>query len=115
MDTIIISDLEVCYQVGVTEAERARPQRLLLTVEMSHDFKAAAASDSLGDTIDYYAVAQRLLQFGADCHWELIETLAVDLATMVLGEFRAKTVSVEVKKFVVPQAKHVAVRVTRSA
>ena len=112
-DTIIISDLEVFYHVGTTEAERAKPQRLLLTLELFHDFKSAANSDNLAETIDYDAVAKRLVQFGQGCHWELIETLAVDLAKIILEEFSPKAVSVEVKKFVVPQARYVAVKVTR--
>jgi hypothetical protein len=45
---------------------------------------------------------------------KLIETLAVDLARMIIGEFGAKTVTVEVKKFVISQARHVSVSVTRS-
>ena len=115
MDKIIITDLEVSYRVGVTEQERALPQRLLLTVEMSHDFKTAATRDNLAETIDYAAVSERLLHFGDDSHWELIETLATDLAAMILEDFSPKQVSVEVKKFSIPQARHVAVRVTRPA
>ena len=115
MDHIILSDLEVFYQVGVTEEERATSQRLLISLEMAHDFKSAAAGDNLADTIDYCAVAQRLLRFGEGCHWELIETLAVDIATMILQEFRPRSVTVEVKKFAIPQANHVAVKVTRPA
>jgi dihydroneopterin aldolase len=114
MDTITISDLEVFYRVGVTEAERAQPQRLLITVEMIHDFTSASARDNLAETIDYNAVSQRLLHFGNSCHWELIEALAADIATVVLDEFGPKTVSVQVKKFVIPQARYVAVRLTRT-
>lgn len=113
-DTITISDLEVFYQVGVTEEERAKPQRLLITVELSGDFTVAAARDNLADTIDYFAVAQRLLRFGDGCHWQLIETLAAEIATAVLEEFGAKSVSVEVKKFIIPQTRHVSVRLTRN-
>ena len=113
MDKIIISELEVFYHVGITEGERSQPQRLLLTVEMAHDFKAAAARDNLAETIDYAAVSERLLRFGTDCQWELIETLATDLAAMILEQFSPKKVSVEVKKFCIPQARHVAVIVTR--
>lgn len=115
MDKIIIRDLEAFYQVGVTEEERAKPQRLLFTVEMSHDFKAVTASDNLAQTIDYAAVAQRLLHFGQDCHWQLIETLAADIAAMVLDEFSPRIVTVEVKKFAIPQARYVAVTLTRPA
>ena len=114
-DTIIISDLEVSYQVGVTKEERSKPQRLLLTLELSADFNAAVARDDLAQTINYHAVSQRLLRFGEGRQWRLIETLAADIAAMVLKEFRPKTVSVEVKKFVIPQARHVAVRLTRPA
>ena len=103
------------YQVGVTKAERSKPQRLLLTLELSADFGAAVARDDLAGTIDYHAVSQRLLRFGEGRQWRLIETVAADIAAMVLKEFRPKTVSVEVKKFIIPQARHVSVRLTRPA
>ena len=109
---ISIVDLEVFCRVGVPDAERAQPQRLLLTVEMESDF-SAAKSDSIADTIDYFAVTQRLLKFGDGRNWKLIEKLAADIADAVLTEFRPQSVSVEVKKFVVPQARHVSVFVAR--
>jgi len=114
MDTITINDLEVFYCVGVADEERAKPQRLSLTVAMEHDFRTAASEDELSNTIDYYAVSQRLLKFGDGVHWRLIETLAVDIAQMVLEDFGPRSITVEVKKFIIPQARHVSVRVTRS-
>ena len=114
MDTITINELEVFYCVGVPDEERAEPQRLLLTVEMEHDFRAAAVEDELSGTIDYFAVTQRLLRLGEGLHWKLIETLAVDIAQMILEDFGPTRVTVEVKKFIIPEARHVAVRVTRS-
>ena len=113
LGTIIIADLEVHYCVGITETERSKPQRLLVSVEMQRDFKAAAASDTIDQTTDYFAVCQKLLTFGDDCHWQLIETLAVDIADMLAEEFAAKRITVEVKKFVIPQTRHVAVRYSR--
>jgi dihydroneopterin aldolase len=115
MDKIKITDLEVFYQVGVTDEERAKPQRLLVSVEMEHDFASAISRDNLAETLDYFAISQRLLRFGEDCHWQLIETLAADIAAMIQDEFQARTVSVEVKKFVIPQAAHVSVVLTRPA
>ncbi len=114
MDTILIKDLAVSYRVGVPDSERAQPQRLLLTLELSHGFKAAAASDDLADTIDYYALTRRLLGLGEGRSWRLIEKLACDIADLVLAEFGAAAVSVEVKKFILPETRHVAVKVTRS-
>ena len=114
MDLITIADLEVRYHVGVPDSERAHAQRLLLTVEMQSDFTAAAVSDDLTKTIDYYTVSRRLLTFGEGRSWKLIEKLAVDLAEFVLAEFRPTSVSVEVKKFILPETRHVAVKVERS-
>ena len=114
MAKISIVDLEVSYRVGVPDAERAQPQRLLLTVEMEADFTAAAQSDGIADTIDYFAVTQRLLQLGEGREWKLIEKLAADVADLVLKEFRPQRVFVEVKKFIIPQARYVAVSLTKA-
>ncbi len=110
---ISIVDLEVFYRVGVPEAERVKPQRLLLTVEMNCDFSAAARSDDIHDTIDYFAVSQRLLKFGEGRSWKLIEKLATDIADMVLTDFKPQSATVEVKKFPVSQARYVSVSLTK--
>jgi len=113
MDQIVIQELEVFMRVGVPEAERATPQRLLITVELDQDFSAAARKDRLQETIDYHALALRLAGFGRRRSWKLIETLSVDIANMVLREFKPRRVRIEIKKFILPQTRHVAVRVTR--
>jgi FolB domain-containing protein len=112
---ISIVDLEVQYRVGVPDEERARPQRLLLTVEMESDFSRAAKTDSIADTIDYFAVSQRLLKFGDGKSWKLIEKLAADISDMIVAEFHPTSVTVEVKKFPIPQARHVSVAITRKS
>jgi FolB domain-containing protein len=113
MSKISIVDLEVFYHVGVPDAERAQPQRLLLTVEMEFDFSTAAKSDGIADTIDYFAVSQRLLKFGGGRSWKLIEKLAADIADAILAGFKPASVTVEVKKFVIPQARHVSVVIAK--
>ena len=113
MSKISIVDLGVFYCVGVPDEERARPQRLLLTVEMEFDFSAAVQTDSIADTVDYFAVSQRLLNFGDGRSWRLIEKLAADICEMILAEFKPQSVTVEVKKFPIPQAKYVSVVIAR--
>jgi len=113
MDKITIADLEGYWHVGVTEDERRQPQRLLITLEMDVDMTPAAASDDLARTIDYAAVTRRVLAFSDGRQWELIETLASDLAAMVLNEFAPAAATVEVKKFILPQTRYVSVRLTR--
>jgi 7,8-dihydroneopterin aldolase/epimerase/oxygenase len=87
MDRIIIKDLEVFYRVGVPDEERRAPQRLLLTIELEHNLGEAARTDDLRATIDYFAVAQRLLGFGEGREWKLIESAAAEVAATVLREF----------------------------
>jgi dihydroneopterin aldolase len=115
MPQISIVDLEVFCRVGVPDAERANPQRLLLTVGMEFDFSKAAKTDSIADTIDYFAVTQRLLKFGEGREWKLIEKLAADIADAILSDFKPQSVMVELKKFIIPQARHVSVRITKKS
>jgi dihydroneopterin aldolase len=114
MSKITIVDLEVFYCVGVTDEERAKPQRLLVTVDMSLDFSSASVSDRIEKTINYNVVAQELLKYGEGRSWKLIEKLAANIADMVLNEYRPQAVLVEIKKFPIPQARHVSVTLTEA-
>jgi 7,8-dihydroneopterin aldolase/epimerase/oxygenase len=109
MSKITIVDLEVFWRVGVTDAERANPQRLLVTVDMSLDFSSAAVSDRIERTINYQQVADGLLKFGQDRSWKLLEKAANNIADWIMDEFDPQAVMVEIKKFVIPQARFVSV------
>ncbi len=113
-DTILVKELCVHYHVGVPDEERARPQRLSLNLELKTDFSRAAASDSIVDTVNYFEVSRRLLHFGEGRSWKLIETLAADIASLILREFAVDSVVVEVEKFILPETRAVAVRMERS-
>jgi dihydroneopterin aldolase len=54
------------------------------------------------------------LKFGEGREWKLIEKLAADIAAAILAEFQPQSVSVEVKKFIIPEARHVAVTLTQA-
>ena len=109
-DRIFIDQLEVHYRVGVPDQEREKPQRLLLCLELELDFTAASESDDLNRTVDYFAVCQRLLKFGEGRSWKLIEALAADIAQTILEEFKVQSVTVEVRKFIIPGTNYIAVR-----
>lgn len=114
MSKITIVDLEVHYCIGLTDEERAVPQRLLLTIDMQLDFSSASLSDRIEKTINYQRVADVLLKFGDGRSWKLVEKLVANLADLILNDFRPEAVMVEVKKFSIPQAKYVAVSLTRA-
>ena len=114
MSRITIVDLEVHYSVGVSDDERVKPQRLLLTVDMNYDFSAASVSDRIEKTINYQAVTDDLLKFGEARSWKLLEKLVANIADFVLNKYRPQSVLVEVKKFVIPQARYIAVSLNRT-
>ena len=100
--------------MGVTDEERATPQRLLLTVDMSLDFSSAAVSDRIERTINYQTVAEDLLKFGEGRSWKLLEKLVANVADRILTEYQPQSVLVEAKKFSVPQAKFISVSMGQS-
>ncbi|MGB9604010.1 MAG: dihydroneopterin aldolase [Verrucomicrobiia bacterium] len=113
-DSITIKDLEVFYCVGVPDEERSKPQRLLITIQIYYPFNKAIANDSISEAVDYQKIVDRLKTFGAGRSWKLIETLAADIARFILKEFNlVSKVEVEVKKFIIPQTKHISAKLTR--
>jgi FolB domain-containing protein len=114
MSRIVIVDLEVFYCVGLSDEERAKPQRLLITVDMNLDFSSAAISDRVEKTVNYQAVTDELLKFGDGRSWKLLERLVTNLAETILTKYRPQSVAVEAKKFVIPQARYVAVSTIKS-
>jgi len=114
MAKINITDLEVSFHVGVPAGERARPQRLLISVEMDSDFSRAAASDDISQTVDYHDVCQQIIGLGEGRSWKLIEKLASDIADVILQNFQTPIVTVTIKKFVITQTAHVSVTLTKS-
>lgn len=113
MSRIAIVDLEVHYCIGVSEEERARPQRLLLSIDMNLDFSSAAMTDRVEKTINYQRVVDDLLILGEGRSWRLLEKLVSNIADRIMSEYEPDSVLVEAKKFVIPQARYVAVSVAR--
>jgi dihydroneopterin aldolase len=113
-DKIIIEDLEVRSRIGITAAERRKPQRLLVSIEMEHPLRKPGTTDDLRHTIDYDAVSRRVRALAGRGQRNLIERLAEEVAALLIKEFRAKAARVSVKKFILPKTRHVAVSVERS-
>jgi len=113
-ETIIIKDLEVWYCVGVPDQERANPQKLLVTIQIYYSFEKAVLTDSIAEAVDYQKIVDRLKEFGSLRSWKLIETLSSDIASLILKEFpQIYKVDVEVKKFIIPQTKYIAAKLSR--
>jgi dihydroneopterin aldolase len=87
MDIIFIRDLRVDTVIGIYDWERAIKQTLSFDLEMATDIARAAASDCIDDTLNYKAVAKRVIAFVEDSDFQLVETLAERVAELVRSEF----------------------------
>lgn len=114
MDKIIIRDLEVDAQIGVTDTERARPQRLLITVELERDLAEAGRMDAEAATTRYDEVADMVRQVATERPRKLVEAVAAAVAESILTRKLAFAVTVEVKKFSVPGSQYVSVKIHRT-
>ena len=98
MDKIFLSALTVECIVGIWEWERRVKQTVIIDLEIATDIRRAAASDHIDDTIDYKKVAKRLLAFVGESQFNLVETLAEQIARVVVTEFGVSWVKVRLNK-----------------
>ena len=112
-DEIRIEELEVFARVGVPDGERAQPQRLTISLTLQPRRSFGDLGDDLAQTVDYAAVCREVRNFLRDRADKIIETLADEMATHLLRCFDLARVELELRKFVLPETKYVAVKVAR--
>ena len=113
-DEIRIEELVLFVRVGVPEKERANPQRLTVSLRLHPRRNFCELADDLHRTIDYASVCDELGRFVRARSDRLIETLANAMAEYLLASFDCARIELELRKFVVPETKYVAVRVARA-
>jgi dihydroneopterin aldolase len=115
-DLIRIVDLEVFSHLGVPDEERRETQRLLISLEMTvATFAHAAKTDDLSRTVNYHDVAHRVRYIAGKRPRKLLETLAEDIATEVLKNYPMQKLTLEIKKFILPETQYVSVKIERIA
>jgi|TARA_B110000977_G_C10808247_1_gene389203 dihydroneopterin aldolase len=87
MDIVYIRDLKIETTIGIYDWEREIKQTVSLDLEMAHDISRAAETDNIEDTLNYKAVAKRLIAFISGSEFLLVEAMAEQCASIVLQEF----------------------------
>ena len=100
-DRIELRGLRVFGYHGVLDSERQEGQEFVIDAVLWLDTAPAAATDDLSLTVDYAALAGRLVTIAAGPPVQLIETLAQRLADAAGAEPLAREVEITVHK---PQA-----------
>jgi dihydroneopterin aldolase len=97
-DHIFIRDLRVQTLIGFHKRERIVPQTLTFDLQIGISNDAVFASDKVADCIDYDKVATRVRELAGQRHYNLVETLADQVARAIISEFDAGWVKVSVAK-----------------
>ena len=98
MDIIYLHGLKCECTIGVWEWEKAITQTLTLDIDVATDTTKAAKRDDLKDALDYQAITERVQAFAKDNAFELIETLAERLASLILAEFDTPWLRIKLDK-----------------
>lgn len=98
MDIIYLKDLRIDTIIGIYDWERRTRQTVILDLEMGGDIARAAQSDDIEHTLNYKAVAKRLISFVESSEYQLVETLAEKIAEIILGEFDVPWLKLSVNK-----------------
>lgn len=112
-DHILIEELELTARLGVPDTERAQPQRLTVSLLLEPRGGLRDLADDLARTVDYAAVCAELQRFVSNRQDKLLETLANDMAEHLLAGFALRRVELELRKFILPETRYVAVRIAR--
>lgn len=116
MDKVFIEGLQIDALIGIYDWERRIRQPLVFDIEMAFDNRIPAATDSIGDTLNYKAVSKRVIEYVSASDFGLVETLAERVAAIILDEFGVQHVRLKLgKPGAVRGARAVGVMIERSA
>jgi dihydroneopterin aldolase len=87
MDIVYIRDLRIDTFIGVYDWEQRIRQTLRIDLEMGTDVASAAARGELSSCLDYKAISDRLVDMIENQHFELLESLAEQIARTLQQEF----------------------------
>ena len=108
-----IQGLALECRLGVLEEERAKARTIWMNLELAIDASKVAERDDVREAIDYAALVASVKQLVEGKSYHLMETLAEDVAALILRRFQTPEVEVKVKKRALPGIDSAAVDITR--
>ena len=98
MDIIFLNDLKIETVIGIYDWEREIKQTVSINLQMATDIRKSAATDAIEDTLNYKAVAKRLIEFVGESEFQLVETLAERISEIVMNEFHVPWIKLQLNK-----------------
>jgi dihydroneopterin aldolase len=112
-DQILISNLELSTRIGITPEERENPQRMTVSLVLYPQTGFTGLDDRIENTVDYAQVCLKIAALAAGGSRNLVETLAEEIAQMLLNGFPLAVVEIELRKYILPETEYVAVKIRR--
>jgi 7,8-dihydroneopterin aldolase/epimerase/oxygenase len=97
-DRIMLSGIKIYPRIGVTAEERVSPQECHADLMVYGDFKAAAETDCLDQSVDYCQIVAVVQETASACEYQLLEALAYAIIKKVLIDFPVLRTRVKIRK-----------------
>ncbi len=97
-DYIFLTGLKIPCIIGIFEWERKRKQNVIIDLRFPCDIRRASQRDFINDTVDYKKIAKATIAFVEKSRFQLIETLAEQLASLLLENFPLSEIDVSISK-----------------
>ena len=112
-DVIRIEQIELLAHIGVPDDERSEPQRLTISIAFWPNKSGPEWNDDIARAVNYAEVCAEVRKFVGERRDKLIETLADKLAFHLLQVFGIHRITIELRKYILPDVEFVSVTVTR--
>jgi dihydroneopterin aldolase len=111
---VFVRDLEVEALLGIYPEEKARPQRIIVNIDLSISEGQDPTSDDIRNVVSYEIVVKKVERLIAQGHVNLAETLAELIAAACLEDARVMAARVRIEKpDVIRNARSVGVEIER--
>ena len=101
-DSVFVRGLEFEGNHGYTAAERRGTRRFRVNLTLELSLAAAAASDRIADTVDYWKVAEIVVGLGTKSTYRLLEALAGAIGAKIQELYPRAQVVIELEKLAPP-------------
>ena len=101
-DCVFVRGLEFEGNHGYTAAERRGTRRFRVNLTVELPLAAAAASDRIADTVDYWKISEVVVALGTKSTYRLLEALAGAIGGKIQELYPRAQVMVELEKLAPP-------------
>lgn len=101
-DSVFVRGLEFEGNHGYSAAERRGTRRFRVNLALELPLGAAASSDRIADTVDYFKVSEIVVALGTKSTFRLLEALAGAMAAKIQELYPRAAVAIELEKLAPP-------------